>query len=99
MINEIAIITIDPAKAAEFEVAVTNAVPLFKTALGCHGMALERGIESPGTYRLLVQWESLAHHVELFRNSEAFAQWRSLVGHYFVGAVVMDHSETVQNYF
>jgi quinol monooxygenase YgiN len=72
MINEIAILTIDPANAAAFEAAVAKAAPLFKAAPGCHGMALERGIESPATYRLLVKWESVAHHVDLFRNSEAF---------------------------
>jgi quinol monooxygenase YgiN len=99
MINEIAIITIDTANAAAFEAAVAKAAPLFKAAPGCHGMALERGIESPETYRLLVTWESVTHHVELFRNSEAFGQWRSLVGHYFVGPVVMDHSEIVRTYF
>jgi quinol monooxygenase YgiN len=99
MINEIAIITINPANAAAFEAAVTEAAPLFKAAPGCHGMALERGIESPATYRLLVKWESVAHHVELFRNSEAYGQWRELVGPYFAGPVVMDHSKTVQAYF
>jgi quinol monooxygenase YgiN len=99
MINEIAIITIDPANAAAFEAAVAKAAPLFKSAQGCHGMALERGIESPATYRLLVKWESVSHHMELFRNSEDFGKWRLLVSHYFVGPVVMDHSETVQNWF
>ncbi len=99
MIYEIAIITIDPANAAAFESAVAQAAPLFKAAPGCHGMALERGIEEPGKYRLIVQWESLAHHTELFRNSESFGQWRALVGGYFVGAPSVDHSEVVGRYF
>jgi quinol monooxygenase YgiN len=99
MIHETAIITIDPVNANAFEAAVAEASRLFKAAPGCHHMALERGIESPATYRLSIQWESVAHHVDLFRNSEAYGQWRSLVGQYFVGPVVMDHSETVQTYF
>lgn len=99
MINEIAILTIDPVNAEAFEAAVARAAPLFKAAPGCCGMALERGIEEPGKYRLLVQWESVSHHMDLFRNSEAFGQWRRLVGHYFTGPAMMDHSETVEAYF
>jgi quinol monooxygenase YgiN len=99
MVNEIALITIDPANAAAFEAAVAKAAPLFKSAQGCHGMALERGVEDPTLYRLLVQWESVDHHMVVFRNSEAFGQWRALVGSYFVGPVAMSHSETVDRYF
>jgi quinol monooxygenase YgiN len=99
MINETALLTIDPANAAAFEAAVEEAAPLFRAAPGCHGLALERGIEEPGQYRLRVQWESVSHHMDLFRNSDAFAQWRALVGPYFTGPAVMDHSETVKQYF
>jgi heme-degrading monooxygenase HmoA len=80
MINEIAILTIDPANASAFEAAVAEAAPLFKSAQGCHGMALERGVEDPNQYRLLVRWESVDHHMVVFRNSEAFQPWRELVG-------------------
>jgi quinol monooxygenase YgiN len=99
MVNEIALITIDAANAAAFEAAVTKAAPLFKAAQGCHGMALERGVEDPSQYRLLVQWESIDHHMVIFRNSDAFQQWRALVGHYFVGPVGMSHSEIIGRYF
>ena len=99
MINEIAILTIDPANASAFEAAVAEAAPLFKSAQGCHGMALERGVEDPTQYRLLVRWESVDHHMVVFRNSEAFKHWRALVGSYFVGPVAMSHSETVDRYF
>lgn len=80
MINEIAILTIDPANASAFEAAVAEAAPLFKSAQGCHGMALERGIEDPAQYRLLVRWESIDHHMIAFRNSESFKHWRARVG-------------------
>jgi quinol monooxygenase YgiN len=99
MIHEIAILTIDPANAEAFEAAVAKAAPLFKSAPGCHGMALERGIEEPGQYRLLIQWESIDHHMVTFRNSTAFQAWRALVGDYFAGPVSMSHSETVSRYF
>jgi heme-degrading monooxygenase HmoA len=99
MTTEIAFINIDPANAAAFEKAVGDAAPLFKAAQGYHGMALERSIESPEPYRLIVKWETVACHMDLFRNSDAYGHWRELVGHYFVGPVVMGHSETVKTYF
>lgn len=99
MINEIVLITIDPANAHVFEAAVAKAAPLFKVADGCHGMALERGIEDPAQYRLIVKWKSIDHHMDGFRGSDAFQQWRALVGDYFAAPPVMNHSETVQDYF
>mgnify|MGYP001226822774 CR=1 FL=1 len=83
MITEIAQLTIDPSRAEEFEAAVTRAVPYFRSAQGCHGMALERVIEDPSRYHLIVQWESVEHHMVTFRESEGFRAWRALVGPFF----------------
>lgn len=99
MVTEIAVLTIDPAKAAEFEAAVARAAPLFQAAEGCHGMALERVIERPGQYRLVVQWRSVDVHMQGFRGSPAFADWRALAGPFFVAPVDMTHSETAATYF
>ncbi len=52
-------------------------------------------LEKPGTYRLLVEWETLEDHTVAFRNSEAFQKWRSLVGSCFAATPRVDHSETV----
>ncbi len=99
MITEVALLTIDPAHAAEFEAAVAKAAPLFRSARGCHGMALERVIERPGQYRLLVSWESVQAHMRDFRESPAFADWRGLVGGFFVGTPDVTHSQSVASYF
>lgn len=99
MIYEIARLKIDKTKALEFEKAVEQAVPLFMSSEGCHGMALEKIIEEEGCYHLRVKWESLAHHTEIFRSSENFVKWRALVGGYFIDAPIVLHSEIVENYF
>lgn len=99
MITEIATITIRLEDAAAFEDAVARAAPLFQSAEGCHGMALERCIEEPTRYRLLVQWESVDHHMVTFRNSEAFQGWRSLAGPFFASPPHVEHSEMVDRYF
>jgi quinol monooxygenase YgiN len=99
MITEIAHLTIDPAKAAEFEAAVAAAAPVFRSAEGCHGMSLDRVIEDPAQYRLRVEWDSVDHHMVLFRQSDAFQTWRALAGPFFVGTPHVEHSETVAVHF
>jgi quinol monooxygenase YgiN len=95
MIREIAILTVDPENAKEFEEAVGKARPLFLADEGCHDMHLERVIEEPGEYRLVVQWQSVEAHMEVFRNSPAFQEWRALAGPWFVKPPVVVHTEEV----
>jgi quinol monooxygenase YgiN len=98
MITEIATLSIDPANAAKFEAAVAEAAPHFRSAAGCNGMALERIIEDPAQYRLLVQWDSVDAHMA-FRETPAFQMWRGLAGPFFVGAPNVVHSARVGAYF
>jgi heme-degrading monooxygenase HmoA len=99
MITEIATLTIDPARAADFEAAVAAAAPHFKSAEGCHGMSLEKVIETPGLYNLRVLWETVDHHMVTFRGSDNFQQWRALAGPFFTDAPKVVHGETVGQYF
>ncbi len=99
MIYEIASITIDPENKIAFEVAVGKAATLFKAAKGCYAMKLECGIENPNQYRLVVEWESVDAHIVDFRESEAFQQWRALVGLYFLIPPVVIHSKNIAVYF
>jgi quinol monooxygenase YgiN len=99
MITEIVTITIDPAKAAAFEAAVESAAPVLRAAEGSHSMALERVIETPGKYLMRVQWDSVDHHMVLFRQSEGFKQWRALAGPFFLETPHVEHSEAVGQYF
>lgn len=93
MIREIATLTIAPETAAAFEAAVAQAKPLFLAAEGCSAMALERVIEEPGSYRLMVMWDTLEAHTVTFRSSPAFQQWRALAGPFFTEPPVVVHSE------
>ena len=95
MILESAELLIKPGMEAEFEAAVRQATPLFRRARGCGGMQLQRGIENPRAYRLLVRWQTVDDHNVHFRGSEDFQEWRRLVGHCFDGAPNVSHLETV----
>lgn len=92
MIWEIAEIDVKPGEEAAFEAAAAKAVPLFKGAKGCHGMQIQRSVEHPGRYRLVVDWETIEDHTVGFRGSEAFQEWRRLVGPHFAEAPRVEHT-------
>ena len=77
-----------------FEAAVTEALPLFLSSPGCHGVSLHRVIEAPGRYRLLVRWATIEDHTDRFRGSDAFPRWRALVSRFFAEAPVVTHLES-----
>lgn len=80
MIIERARLTIKAGEEAAFEAAYSEAAPLFLRASGCHGVRIERVLETPEVYYLVVDWERLEDHTELFRNSADFQEWRRLAG-------------------
>lgn len=99
MVFESAEILVKAGKEAEFEAGVAQAAPLFRRARGCLSLVLQRGIENPRAYRLLVRWETLEDHTVHFRSSEDFQAWRALVGHCFDGPPVVTHLQTALNAF
>lgn len=99
MVIENAVITIDPKKAEAFESAVARCVEIFRSAPGCHGMALERIVDDPSRYRLLIKWETIAHHVPMFWESPGFKAWQSTVASFFVATPELEYNETVATYF
>lgn len=95
MIHEIALIAVKPGQEAAFEQAVAEAAPLFQRAKGCTGLTLQRTIERPSYYRLVIAWETLEDHTVGFRGSEDFHAWRALVAHLFDAPPQVEHVETV----
>lgn len=91
MIYETATLTIKPDSASAFEDAVAQAVPLFQSAPGALSFRLNRTIETPSEYVLSVGWATVEDHTVGFRNSEAFAKWRELVGPHFAEAPQVKH--------
>jgi heme-degrading monooxygenase HmoA len=95
MILEHAVITIRPGTAAEFEPALGRARTVVAASSGFHSLQLHRVIEDPDRYVLLIEWETLEDHVEGFRASDAFTEWRSIIGPYFASPPVVEHLEAV----
>jgi heme-degrading monooxygenase HmoA len=95
MITEIALIDVKPGTEKDFEAAVAKARPLFLRAKGGKGFELHKSVEKPSRYRLLAKWETLENHTVDFRGSPDFAEWRALVGSYFLAPPEVEHTETV----
>lgn len=96
MILEHADIRIDPAQATAFEEAIgRGASTVIAQAKGFKGYKVNRSIESPGRYILMIYWDTLEDHTVGFRESPAFAEWRAIVGPFFVQAPVVEHLELV----
>ncbi|MCK0209717.1 antibiotic biosynthesis monooxygenase [Starkeya koreensis] len=98
MIMEVAELTIQPGTEAEFEAAVAKAAPLFLRARGCHGLSLQKVIETPNIYRLRVVWETVENHMVDFRSSEDFQGWRGLVGGFFAAPPSVTHETEVSRF-
>jgi len=94
MIYEIAELTIHPDAHDAFQAAVTKAVPIFQAASGCLSMRLDRAIEMPDTYHLVIGWQTLENHTVDFRGSAGFQDWRALVGSHFAQAPKVTHFAT-----
>jgi quinol monooxygenase YgiN len=95
MINEIAEIDVMAGHEAAFETAVAEAAPHFKAARGCRSFALNRSVELPQRYRLVVGWDSVDDHMVHFRESEGFKAWRALVGPHFASLPRVEHVTAV----
>ncbi|WP_322102373.1 antibiotic biosynthesis monooxygenase [Paraburkholderia sp. J41] len=95
MVYEMAHITVSAGKNAEFEANVAKALPLFHRARGCRAVELQRSVEEPNQYVLVVQWDSVEDHMVHFRESPDFQEWRALVGPFFEKPPAVGHTEVV----
>ncbi len=49
------------------------------------------GSERPSAYLFTIRWETLADHLEGFRGSELFPEWRALIGPHFASPPAIEH--------
>lgn len=96
MITEHATLAILPGREQEFErLFIDHVRDLFARAPGFVSIELHRSVERPSTFVMRVGWESLEAHVNDFRESALFTEWRELAGPYFAGPPSVEHFERV----
>ena len=92
MILEVAEITIPVGQNAAFEEAIHRGVrTVISNAQGFMRYQVQRGIESPERYLLLIEWATLEDHTVHFRGGPLFAQWRAIVGPFFASPPRVEH--------
>ena len=92
MILEIADIRITAGRQTEFDAAIQRGVTqVISKAVGFQGFKINKSIESPDRYVLMIYWTTLENHTVDFRGSAAFADWRAIVGPFFAAPPVVEH--------
>lgn len=96
MILELADIRIHPGQNADFDEAIARGLrEVISQAKGFSGYKVNKGMENPQRYVLQIFWQTLENHTVDFRQSEAFGQWRAIVGPFFAEPPVVEHFELV----
>ena len=94
MILEIAEIHIKEGTEADFESAMKESIEKYVSPTeGYIKYELQRGIEEPTRYMLMITWESVDAHMINFRESDVYAKHRDLIGPYFAKPAHVQHFE------
>jgi heme-degrading monooxygenase HmoA len=92
MILEVADIRIKPGTQAAFDEAIRQGVErVISKARGYRGYKVQKGIESPERYLLMIYWDTVENHTVDFRQSPAFQEWRGYVAPHFAAPPAVEH--------
>lgn len=95
MILELAILDIKPGQEAEFEAAFGEAQGIIAGMDGYLSHQLQKCVEKPCRYVLLVNWETLEHHTKGFRGSVEYQDWRKRLHHFYDPFPEVEHYSVV----
>lgn len=91
MVLEVATITVTPGAEEAFLASYRGARDVLAGTHGCRSVRLTRGVESPSTFVLLVEWDSVEAHEDNFRQTERFTAWREAIGPHFAAPPHVEH--------
>jgi len=92
MILELADIRIHAGQQAAFDEAIRRGLDtVISRARGFRGYKVNKGVEVPERYLLMIFWDTLENHTVDFRGSALFAEWRAIVGPFFAGPPQVEH--------
>ena len=95
MVTEIARFRAQPGKADELAQGLLRGAEVIKTAEGCQSIRVSRCIEDDSLFMYKIEWVSLDYHVNVFRQSALFTEYRSHINGLFIEPVDMVHFETI----
>jgi heme-degrading monooxygenase HmoA len=92
MILEVADIRIQHGQQAAFDEAIQRGLKtVISRAQGFKGWKVNKGVESPERYLLMIFWDTLEDHTVAFRGAALFAEWRAIVSPFFAAPPVVEH--------
>jgi len=95
MILEVAILEVKPKQEQAFEAAFAEAQLIISGMKGYVSHELQKSIENPSRYILLVNWETLEDHTVGFRKSAEYQEWRKLLHHFYDPFPTVEHYKAV----
>ncbi|MBY8092139.1 antibiotic biosynthesis monooxygenase [Vibrio fluvialis] len=95
MILEVAILDVKPEQEEQFEQSFAKAQQIIASMAGYVSHQLQRCLENPSRYILLVNWQTLEAHTEGFRQSAEYQQWRALLHHFYDPFPTVEHYQRV----
>ncbi|USD34955.1 MULTISPECIES: antibiotic biosynthesis monooxygenase family protein [Vibrio] len=95
MILEVAILDVKPDMEKDFEQNFSKAQAIISSMQGYISHQLQRCIENPRRYILLVNWQTLEDHEVGFRQSAEYQEWKALLHHFYDPFPTVEHYESV----
>lgn len=92
---EVAMLDVRPGEEPAFEAAFAEASAIIASMPGYIRHSLQRRIEPPMRYLLLVAWERLEDHTVGFRGSAEYQQWKRLLHHFYEPFPTVEHFQQV----
>lgn len=96
MILEVAILNVIPNLTTEFEAAFAKAEKIIGSMTGYISHQLQKCIEDPSKYILLVNWTDLEAHTVGFRGSVEYQEWKALLHHFYDPFPTVEHFAVVE---
>ncbi|MGC9492304.1 antibiotic biosynthesis monooxygenase family protein [Vibrio genomosp. F10] len=95
MITEVAVLDVKPLLVEEFQQAFKKAQAIISAMDGYIDHQLQRCIEDPNRFILIVNWHTLQAHTEGFRESEQYQEWKASLHHFYDPFPTVEHYEPV----
>jgi heme-degrading monooxygenase HmoA len=93
--TEHALLEVVPGHEDAFVEAMEAAKSYIAGSPGFVSLRVERCLERPNCFLLLVEWGRLEDHTEGFRGSSAYEEWRAALHHFYDPFPQVEHFETV----
>jgi heme-degrading monooxygenase HmoA len=93
--TEHALLEVIPGREDEFVSAMQAAKDHIAGSPGFVSLRVERCLERPNCFLLLVEWDRLEDHTKGFRESAAYEEWRTALHHFYDPFPLVEHFEAV----